>query len=586
MSDAKTQAFASWDRGWGLLVLIVLAASLAHGLAVVVPFQFDDLHQIELNPAFRDIAYLPNYFTDPWVGSSTGHAAFYRPLLFGTFLIDGLIGGGTPLSYRITSLVMLVLFAFVVRHYAILFLTQTASSMRPETIRRTGSVAALLVVVHPIFNETVLLASSRSSLMMAIFALLALASLLQPVQTKRNQLYAVLLSLAALLTKETGVVLAPIAVLTGALCTSQKDLKGRLLASWPIVVPVLVYVVFHETIFQGWVASNSSAPFPTSLANKVSPLIYPAKGGLALLGFARLFFFPIGLSVVHEVPVPKGAALFVGYAVWPATVALGIAAVRSLEKMRLAGIALLWFVIALAPTLVLVRLNAPLSEHRAVIAVVMPLIALSSAILAIRRERLRGVVLIVLGVALAVSSMIQTIPWRSTVDLWEHEVNAQPRSSRAWGFLADTLYEQGDFEGARHAIANANRLSPNHPIYLARAAAIELATGNHSLAATYTSEGLAVEQNLPMLHLVEAERLAITGNLAEAYVHAERVTHLAPALSVGWNAKGNVLFMQGNLSAAVDAYRQALRMDPNNAEAAANLEAAGENRSRSGNDRP
>jgi Flp pilus assembly protein TadD len=214
----------------------------------------------------------------------------------------------------------------------------------------------------------------------------------------------------------------------------------------------------------------------------------------------------------------------------------------------------------------------------------MPLIVLSSAILAIRRERIRGVVLIILGVALAVSSMIQTIPWRSAVDLWEHEVTAQPRSSRAWGFLADTLYEQGDFKGARHAVANANRLSPNHPIYLTRAAAIELATGNHPLAATYTREGLAVEQNLPLLHLVEAERLAITGNLAEAYVHAERVTRLAPALSAGWNAKGNVLQMQGNLAAAVDAYRQALLMDPNNAVAAANLKDARKNSSRLGND--
>jgi hypothetical protein len=585
MSDGITHVSASWDRGWGLLMLIVLAVSLAHGLATVAPFQFDDLHQIKLNHAFRDIAYLPSYFTDPWIGSSAGHVAFYRPLLFCTFLIDGLIGSGAPLSYRITSLAMLVLFAFVVRHYAILFLTQTASLMSQETIRRMGSVTGLLVVVHPIFNETVLLASSRSSLMMAIFGLLALASLLQPLQTKRNKLYAVLLSLAALLTKETGVVLAPIAVLMSLFCTSQRGLRDRLLASWPIVVPVLVYVIFHETIFQGWVAASSVAPFPASLANKVSPLIYPAQGGLALLGFARLFFFPIGLSVVHEVPVPKGAAMFIGYAVWPVAVALGIAAVRSIGRMQQVGIALLWFVIALAPTLMLVRMNAPFSEHRAVIAVVMPLIVLSSAIVSIRRERLRGVVVIILGVALGVSSMLQTIPWRSAVDLWTHEVNEQPRSSRAWGFLADTLYEQDDFKDARLAIANAIRLSPNHPIFLARAAAIELATGNHTLAATYTREGFAVEQNLPVLHLVEAERLAATGNLAEAYVHAETVTRLAPGLSAGWNAKGNVLYMQGNMAAAVDAYRQALRMDPNNAEAEVNLKAARNNRRRLGNDR-
>jgi cytochrome c-type biogenesis protein CcmH/NrfG len=87
----------------------------------------------------------------------------------------------------------------------------------------------------------------------------------------------------------------------------------------------------------------------------------------------------------------------------------------------------------------------------------------------------------------------------------------------------------------------------------------------------YLKQGFAVEQNLPMLHLIEAERLAISGKLAEAYVHAETVTRLAPSLSAGWNAKGNVLFMQGKMTDAVSAYRQALRFDPDNKEAPVNL---------------
>jgi hypothetical protein len=585
MPDGKPRVSASWDRGWGLLVLTVLAVLLAHGLAIVAPFQFDDLHQIKLNPAFRDIAYFPSFFTDPWVGSSTGHAVFYRPLLFSTFLMDGLVGGGGPLPYRIGSLVLLVLFAFVVRHFAILVLKEMVTSLPHETIGRVGSVAGLLVAVHPIFNETVLLASSRSSIMMAIFGLLALSRLLPPESTRSNRLYAVLLTLAALLTKETAVVLAPIAVLMSLLCPPHKGLRDRLLATWPILLPVLAYVIFHETIFQGWVAAGGAAPLPASLSNQVSPWIYPAQGGLALLGFARLFFFPIGLSAVHEVPVPKGAAMLIGYAVWPIGAAIGIAAVRSNGGLRQIGIALLWFVIALAPTLVLVRMNAPLSEHRAVIAVVMPLIVLSWAISSIRRETIRSAVVVALGAVLAVASMVQTIPWRSPLDLWTHEVQVQPRSSRAWGFLADTLYEQGDFDEARNAIANALGLSPNHPIYLTRAAAIELATGNAALAAEYTQKGFSVEPNLPMLHLVEAERLAITGKLAEAYVHAETVTRLAPSLSVGWTAKGNVLYMQGKLEAAADAYRRAVRIDPNDVAASANLKDVSDEMLRRGDER-
>jgi tetratricopeptide (TPR) repeat protein len=322
------------------------------------------------------------------------------------------------------------------------------------------------------------------------------------------------------------------------------------------------------------VQANPGSPYPTSLANPVSQLAYPAQGGMALLGFIRLFFFPVGLSLVHTVPVPEGFAMLLGYSIWPVSGALGIAAMRQTGKIRMVGIALLWFVIALAPSLVLVRLNTPLAEHRAAIAVIMPLIALSSSLYAISRETLRALVLVSLCVILGVASLVQALPWRTEVDLWTHEVKVQPENPRAWGFLADTLYDKGDYQGSRQAIMNALRLEPKHPIYLGRAAAIELATGNAPLAAMYLKQGFAVEQNLPMLHLIEAERLAISGKLAEAYVHAETVTRLAPSLSAGWNAKGNVLFMQGKMTDAVSAYRQALRFDPDNKEAAVNLRRA------------
>jgi tetratricopeptide (TPR) repeat protein len=571
MPCGRFQHAASWNRGWGVLVLFVLGVCVAHGVAVVAPFEFDDLHQIEFNPAFRDIAYLPHFFTDPWVGSSTGHAAFYRPLLFSTFLADGLLGGGQPIAYRVTSLALLIVFAFVVRHYAMLLLAQMASSMPAHTNRRIGTVAGLLVAVHPLFNESILLASSRSSLMMAILGLAALGKLLRSAPARRDRVCATLLTLAALLTKETAVVLAPLAILTSWLCAPGKTARDRLLASWPVVVPVLFYVVFYEAIFQPWAAATAPAPLPASLANKVSPWAYPAQGGLALLGFARLFFYPIGLSLVHEVPVPNGAAMIVGYAVWPTSMVLGIAAVHSKRSVRWLGIAVLWFVVALAPTLTLVRMNAPLAEHRAVLALVMPLIVVAIAIVGIRPERLRETTVIAVAVVLAAASFVQALPWRDAVDLWAHEANAHPRSPRAWGFLADTLFELGHYDAARAAIANALALEPSHPIYLARAAAIELASGNPGLAERYTKRGLAIEQDLPMLHLVEAERLATMGDLADAYVHADRATRLAPTLGAAWTAKGNVLFLLGNLEAAEGAYRRALQIDPADSAATANL---------------
>lgn len=75
---------------------------------------------------------------------------------------------------------------------------------------------------------------------------------------------------------------------------------------------------------------------------------------------------------------------------------------------------------------------------------------------------------------------------------------------------------------------------------------------------------MSTENYLPILHFKEAERLAETGNLAQACFHTEMIRRLAPALGAGWNAKGNLLYVQGKVEAAVDVCKRALRMDPNN----------------------
>ena len=79
---------------WALAAALATSVLAAHGLGIQAPFQFDDLHQVAGNPAFRDPGAFPRFFLDPWIGSTTGHAFFYRPVLFATFLADGLMGGG------------------------------------------------------------------------------------------------------------------------------------------------------------------------------------------------------------------------------------------------------------------------------------------------------------------------------------------------------------------------------------------------------------------------------------------------------------------------------------------------------------
>ena len=82
-----------------LLLSLFALTTLAHGLALLAPLQFDDEHQILLNPAMRDPASIPRFFVDPWIGSSLGYLRFYRPVRWvigaTAFLVSlaGLFGG-------------------------------------------------------------------------------------------------------------------------------------------------------------------------------------------------------------------------------------------------------------------------------------------------------------------------------------------------------------------------------------------------------------------------------------------------------------------------------------------------------------
>jgi len=338
-----------------------------------------------------------------------------------------------------------------------------------------------------------------------------------------------------------------------------------------VAVPVLLYVLFYETAFQWLQAGGPRTPVPVSLMSSTSATAYPATGGLALLGLAGLIARPFAMSLVHSLPPPEGALRVLGYLVWPAAFVAGVVLVRRVRGVRLAGFAILWFTVALAPALVLVPLNTPFAEHRAVIGVVGPFVAIAYALDSLRAGWGKRSVVFLLVLLLAVAAAAQTLQWRSPLTLWRHETRNQPKNPRGWGFLADILYERNELDGARTAILRALALAPANPIYLGRAGMIELLSGRPDAAEAYLRRGLAIEDKLPMLHLGEAERLAVAGQLGRAEGQARRAVALDPRMSDAWNALGNVLYMQGKRNEARDAYGEAVRLNPGNEVARKNM---------------
>jgi tetratricopeptide (TPR) repeat protein len=555
-----------------MLVTIALAALAAHGVAVGIPFQFDDVHQIADNPALREPGSLPRFFTDPWIGSSTGHVFFYRPLLFMTFLVDGMIGGGSPVPYRITSLALLIVYAVVGAHFTGAILPRLLPGASPDRVTQAGWLAALLVAVHPLLNETVLLASSRSSLLMAVFGLGAL-TLLAGGHSSARVGAGVTLTVLALLTKETAVALAPLAVLVAFLAGGGQRHLERLRRAVPIVTVVALYVAFYLMARSvGPLSEPPPTEFPASLVRDVPLLGRPTQGGLALLGLARLLVLPIGLSLSHEVPVPSGPILGLAVLLWPLALVACALLLRRGSVQGLIGFAALWFALALAP-FVLAGLNTPMAEHRVALALAGPAAVGGWALASLEAGWVkRGLVAGLVGV-LAAASLVQALPWRTPLRLWTREVQLHPQSARAWSFLASASRNAGDLSRAREAIGRALQDSPRHVIYLTQAAGVEMVAGDLGRVGELTRAGLVVEpEHVPLL-LLETERLARVGQLDDALRYAQRATQVAQGSSAAWNALGNVRFLRGE-RAAVLAYRRAVELDPANAEAAHNLRMA------------
>lgn len=558
-----------------ILLAIAAAAVVAHGAGLWAPFQFDDLHQIRDNPAFRDPSAVLRFFVDPWIGSSTGHVFFYRPILFITFLVDGLAGAGSPVVYRFTSLTVLVILAVLVRRFLTAFLPLLIGSAeaRPDLVSRASGIAAIMVVVHPLLNESVLLASSRSSLLTATFGIAALTDLVHPASSPGRRARVVALTLLALLSKETGVVLLPLALLVVALVPSRRPWYGRLARAWPVVIPVLLYVIAYEWARRaGPLSGPPLAAFPQSLRNYVPLEARPTQAWMALIGLTRLFLVPWPLSLSHVVAVPTGALRWLGFVVWPLALLIGALLATRRGGARLLGFGLLWWLLALMPVL-FAGLNTPMAEHRTVLPLVGPLAVVGVALDSLRPVRVRQAALALLVTSLAGAAMLQTLPWRTPVALWTREVEINPESARAWGFLSQALQSAGDLPGARGAARRALSIEPDHVIYLAQAAEVEMAAGALEEASRLIARGRTIEPDHVPLLLLEAEKSARGGSMDAALAAARRATTLAPSCSPCWNALGNVLWMSGD-PAAVEAYRRAVEIDPGNAEAASNLRMA------------
>ncbi|MBT4097191.1 MAG: tetratricopeptide repeat protein [Gemmatimonadetes bacterium] len=468
----------------------LFAPTLDHG------FVYDDSHSIVDNVRLRDWQQIPTYFVDPAAFSVMPQAQMYRPILLTTYAVNFALDG--PSGFHLVN-VLLHAGAAVLLWYLL-------GSLGFSRSVALGS--AVLFAVHPLTTEPVNYISSRSSSLSALWLLTAAIAIAGPRRSFQALRMAVW-TLMGVLTKATGVVIAPLVV--WYLVTAGQLRRWRLILG-PVVVSLL-YLSYTRSI----VAKAMFDPvrdYAAAWSTQLKTLPF----------YLHTMSMPTRLSIEPQFGVSSGPfSIVVAASMFLVVSACAMVWLMRHQDWRFsfgAG----WFFLALVPTL-LVPLNILVNEHRLYAALPGAIICL--AVLLTHLPRARSW-LVLATVLLALLSTQRNQAWSSPNTIWKDAIARGPLMPRPHVNLGKVLLEQGQYEEAIEATMAGLNLNPG------------LARGHYNIATA-------------SLHLRRLE---------QAIASFERALEIDPQMMEAWNNLGNTYKELGRYQEAVEAYRHALTVRP------------------------
>lgn len=450
-STGERRSPGPWRRHLGTALLLVVALGL-YAPTLRYGFVWDDHDFIEANPAVRApglLARVPallglGFGASPFVGAPS---PYYRPLVVLGFAVDGRLGGGRPLVFHLTNVLLNAAAVLLVR----------ALLRRGGCGERWAILGALLFAAHPLHVESVAWSVGRTDVLATVWFLAAWLAFLALTARERaggpDRVLPVLAPVAfalALLAKEVAIVL-PLLALPGLRGGGRRTRVGL----FTLLGVAAVYLLARSHALAAGSAPAASAP----LAERVlqAPLVF----GRALA--ALLWpWSPCPVQDASRATAPVLAAL--GALVAPAVAA----AVSGTWRRRLApwGRAALLFTLTLLPVSGIVPLPMPFADRF----LYLPSVALVWA-LALAGERwersaaapvrrIAPIVAVLLACGWSVRTVTYAPVWRDDVALFTRILERWPQSAPALNELGVAWSDRGEPARARPPLERAVRLAP------------------------------------------------------------------------------------------------------------------------------
>jgi hypothetical protein len=227
------------------------------------------------------------------------------------------------------------------------------------------------------------------------------------------------------------------------------------IATWTPIDPNAESMPFVQRILRG-LFQQGEAP-----DQRIGPLDYFLTQCTVLPRYLKLFFWPSGLNVDHDVAVVHGVtpAVVAGFAMLAGLAAFGFAAVR---RWPLAGFGILWFFITMSVESSFLPIIDVMMEHRLYMA--MPGLVLVAATAFVwlfdRQRQVAAVVGVALLLILPSLTFARNQVWGSAMSLWTDALSKSPNKARVHVNVGVANHAEGNLDEAIHHYCRALEIAP------------------------------------------------------------------------------------------------------------------------------
>ena len=402
-----------------LLLRIAIFGALAALLhTITYGFIYDDFALITLNPwmdswhGLRDI--FTHHSTAFLAGDTVVPARHYRPLFLSWLWLVRHVAGPAPGWFHLAGLLL---------HVAVVCLAYLLAKEWLD--QKSAAVTAIVFALHPSRAEAVSWIAAHTELLLAAFVLGAMLCYVRALSSGKWWWIAGagVCTFAGLMTKETAVTIP--ALIVAHYVSQRERARGRLIAALSAtLLGIAAFALLRAHVLGG----GGSEDVPRSLTQTL--LTTP----MAICLFLRQALWPVRLSEFYN-------PLNIQHATWkyfgvPLLIVLVVVVLftAAAKRDRRLWFAAAWFAVTLAPIVVGFSWIQLHDRH-----LYLPLFGVAM-IAAIAIERIPSAVqlrvTVALAALLAVGIVVETLPWRSELDLYTRAVAVAPYNSEAIELLA------------------------------------------------------------------------------------------------------------------------------------------------------